>query len=203
MDVFYGYTFGTAAWMGLQSLPLLISPTMIVTMLAPQPKTPTRKSHSCTLVAAQDSDRLTESLKALETYLSRTLALALLTIAFLNILLTGSVPLTSSLVQPSSLSSSDPRAPYALPTLTISTIFQAASAIYCYVWWQKNGGLALVVGIAVNTIFASVGLWCILFASSGGKISRKTGADKRTSSYPFKNSVTASEKKKKSSKKET
>lgn len=34
---------------------------------------------------------------------------------------------------------------------------------------------------------ASVGLWCLLFASSDGRISRRTGADKRTSGFPFKN----------------
>lgn len=35
--------------------------------------------------------------------------------------------------------------------------------------------------------FSAVALWCILFASSDGRISRKTGADKRTSGFPFKN----------------
>jgi len=34
---------------------------------------------------------------------------------------------------------------------------------------------------------AMIALWCILFASSNGRISRKTGADKRTSGFPFKN----------------
>ena len=32
-----------------------------------------------------------------------------------------------------------------------------------------------------------MGLWCLLFASSGGRITRKTGADKRTSGFPFTN----------------
>ena len=39
-----------------------------------------------------------------------------------------------------------------------------------------------------SLFFGAVALWCILFASSNGKISRKTGADKRTSGFPFKNS---------------
>lgn len=34
MDVFYVYTFGTAGWLGLQALPLIVSPKLIVTMLA-------------------------------------------------------------------------------------------------------------------------------------------------------------------------
>ena len=36
-------------------------------------------------------------------------------------------------------------------------------------------------------LLAAMGLWCVLFATSGGKISRRTGADKRTSGFPFKN----------------
>jgi len=43
---------------------------------------------------------------------------------------------------------------------------------------------------------ASLGLWCILFASTSGRISRKTGADKRTSGFPFANKESASAKKK-------
>lgn len=42
---------------------------------------------------------------------------------------------------------------------------------------------------SIGSVFlGAVALWCILFASSNGKISRKTGADKRTSGFPFKNS---------------
>jgi len=35
----------------------------------------------------------------------------------------------------------------------------------------------------------------VLFASSGGRISRKTGADKRTSGFPFGNKESADAKK--------
>lgn len=44
------------------------------------------------------------------------------------------------------------------------------------------------LGTFGSVFLAAVALWCILFASSNGKISRKTGADKRTSGFPFKNS---------------
>ena len=43
---------------------------------------------------------------------------------------------------------------------------------------------------------AVIGLWCLMFASSSGRISRKTGADKRTSAFPFGNKESASERKK-------
>lgn len=42
-----------------------------------------------------------------------------------------------------------------------------------------------------------MGLWCILFASTSGRISRKTGADKRTSGFPFASKESASAKKRK------
>ena len=33
---------------------------------------------------------------------------------------------------------------------------------------------------------AAMGLWCLMFAE-GSRISKRTGADKRTSGWPFKN----------------
>lgn len=34
---------------------------------------------------------------------------------------------------------------------------------------------------------AAVGFWVFMFGASDGRISRKTGADKRMSGFPFKN----------------
>ena len=34
MDVFYAYTYSTAGWLSLQALPLLLSPSLIVTLLS-------------------------------------------------------------------------------------------------------------------------------------------------------------------------
>lgn len=47
--------------------------------------------------------------------------------------------------------------------------------------------LSFGLGTLGSGFLAAVAAWCILFASSDGRISRKTGADKRTSGYPFKN----------------
>lgn len=47
--------------------------------------------------------------------------------------------------------------------------------------------MGYALGIAGYTALASLGLWCLLFASEGGRISKKSGADKRTSGFPFKN----------------
>lgn len=89
----------------------------------------------------------------------------------------------------------DPTAPYAVPTLTISTLYHAATAFFCYARYSTTGSAAFALGSVGSGSLASIGLWCILFASSSGRISRKTGADKRTSNFPFKNSEAASTKK--------
>jgi hypothetical protein len=86
-----------------------------------------------------------------------------------------------------STSTTDPKAPYALPTLTITAIFHAIYAFYCYAMWTETGVMSFSLGTLGSTFFAAIAFWCILFASSNGRISRKTGADKRTSGFPFKN----------------
>lgn len=169
MDVFYAYTYGTAGWFALQAAPLLISPTMIVTLLAPEVR----------------------EASVIEEYFSRCLGMALMTLAVLAILLTGSVPLTSSFSDTASAAvtteASDPKAPYAVPTLTITTIYHSAAAFLAYVRWNSTGSSSFALGCIFSGNMAAMGLWCILFASSSGRISRKTGADKRTSGFPFAN----------------
>ena len=53
--------------------------------------------------------------------------------------------------------------------------------------YMKTGQTSFALSLAGSGFLAAVALWCILFASSGGRISRKTGADKRTSGFPFSN----------------
>lgn len=84
-------------------------------------------------------------------------------------------------------SATDPKAPYALPTLTITAFFHAATAFYGYALWTEVGVSSFALGTIGSGFFCAVALWCILFASSNGRISRKTGADKRTSGFPFTN----------------
>lgn len=43
MDVFYYYNYATAAWLGVQAVPLLISPHMISTILSPEIREVTSK----------------------------------------------------------------------------------------------------------------------------------------------------------------
>lgn len=53
--------------------------------------------------------------------------------------------------------------------------------------WTEVGVASFALGTVGSGFLGAVALWCILFASSDGRISRKTGADKRTSGFPFKN----------------
>lgn len=106
-------------------------------------------------------------------------------------MLTGSIPLTATIAEPVTTEDSDPKAPYALPTLMVTSMFHAASAFYAYTWYVSQGQATFAVGVAAHSVLAGIGLWCVLFASSNGKISRRTGADKRTTGFPFANSEAA------------
>jgi small neutral amino acid transporter SnatA (MarC family) len=106
-------------------------------------------------------------------------------------MLTGFIPLTSSISEPVTTEDSDPKAPYALPTLMVTSIFHSASAFYAYTRYVTTGQGSFAIAVAGGSLLASIGLWCVLFASSNGKISRRTGADKRTTGFPFANSEAA------------
>ncbi|RDL42277.1 Uncharacterized protein BP5553_02256 [Venustampulla echinocandica] len=177
MDVFYSYTYGTAGWLALQAAPLILSPKIVIALLSPE---------------VRDSTPL-------EEYFSRSLGMALLALGVMVVLLTGSVPLTSTFSDTTdagvTTDKADPKAPYAVPTLTISLIYHSAATLYCYMKYTTVGEMPYMLGAVGSGALASVGLWCLLFASSSGRISRKTGADKRTSGFPFSNKEAASEKK--------
>jgi len=108
----------------------------------------------------------------------------------MNLILTGSVPLTSSFAEEAKATGtdlSDPTAPYAVPSLTITLTYHIASAFYCYTQYNEGLSTAFIIPVLVHGIFAAVGGWVLMFGSTSGHISRKTGADKRTSGFPFKN----------------
>lgn len=102
-------------------------------------------------------------------------------------MLTGSIPLSSTLAEPVSTNDNDPKAPYAVPTLIVTSVFHAITAFYAYTWYTTTGLVGFAVGMVGSSAVAAVGLWCALFASSDGKISRRTGADRRTTGFPFSN----------------
>ncbi|KAJ5183590.1 hypothetical protein N7492_001206 [Penicillium capsulatum] len=157
------------AWLSLQGLSLTVSPSMIVAMLLDE----------------------TRPASDIEIYFARSTGFGLLTIAVLTVMLTGSIPLGSTVSDPVTTEESDPKAPYAVPTLMVTSVFHALCAFYAYTWYATGGDGAFAVGVAGSSGLAAVGLWCMLFASDNGKISRRTGADKRTTGFPFANSEAA------------
>ena len=83
----------------------------------------------------------------------------------------------------------DPTAPYAVPSLSITLVYHCAVAFYCYMQYTAGHALTYTIAIAAHAILAAIGGWVLLFGASNGHISRKTGADKRTSGFPFKNAA--------------
>lgn len=64
--------------------------------------------------------------------------------------------------------------------------------------YTAGHALTFTIAVAMHSAFAAIGGWVLMFGSSNGRISRKTGADKRVSGFPFKN-VEADKKKGKKS----
>ncbi|RKF61748.1 hypothetical protein OnM2_039027 [Erysiphe neolycopersici] len=172
MDVFYGYTYGSSLWITIQALSLIISPKLTIALISTGFRQPSE----------------------VEEHLSTSLGIALLTISILTILLTGSIPLTSSYSIAASTDvttdRTDSKAPYALPTLIITSIFHSAMAAICYARYIRSNQTSFILGSIGSACLAFVGLWCLLFASEKGHVSKKTGADKRTSGFPFYNKNT-------------
>jgi hypothetical protein len=179
MDSFNVYAYGTAGWLALQAVPRLFTPRLILAMLSEASSPPT----------------------STEDYLCRCNAFALLTLSLLTLVLTGSIPLTASYNEGKSSSlfnilgvaydfldsaPTSAKNPYITPTLMITTAFHAASTFYAYAMYMRGIQFFFAVDIAASGALAALGLWCNLFQESG-HISKRTGADKRTSGFPFSN----------------
>lgn len=163
---------GTSAYLSIQALPLLLTPKLIVSMLASEPR------------------RMTD----VEAYLSRSLAMLLLAFAGLHLLQTGAIPLTNSIAESVTATSDKEglsRNPYAHPTAVITTVYHAISAFYIYTQLAQRSSFAFAIGLICSSALFCVGMWVLLFGSDKRKISKTTGADKRTGNYPFDNKESA------------
>ena len=188
-QIFYAFTYGTAGWLGLQALSLIVAPKIIITMLAPEVHRATGKcvkSSSC---------RYAQSSTDLELYFARCLGFSLVTLALIALFFTGTIPVSTSTSQPVSLEDNDPKAPYAVAIVNIMTIWHSISLIYCWVCYTHSGQAGYVLGALGYGSLAGLGMGVVLFGTSGGKFSRRTGADKRTSGFPFKNEAAYNKKK--------
>lgn len=100
---------------------------------------------------------------------------------------TGSIPLTSSISEPVTLEDHDPKAPYAVPILRVTTFFHALSMTHCYMRYVRYQQTGYMLGALGYGTLASVGLWSLVFGTTEARLSKRTGADKRTSGFPFQN----------------
>lgn len=193
------YALATSAWGTVQSLPLLLAPRLIVS-----------------LCSTGEGRKTTD----LEAYLCRTLGLTLLALAASNLIFTGVIPIgpqapaastsssRSSKERSSSGedSSSPPRRGAGVAnknevgkaTATIAVAFQAVTSFYLYTQLMGGWSFAFTAGLVGNALLFCFGVWTLLFAGDVGRVSKTTGADKRTSGFPFGNSESAREKKRES-----
>lgn len=129
----------------------------------------------------------TDIAQAIETYFARALGLSLVLIATILLFFTGTVPLSSSIAEPVSAEDHDPKAPYAVPILYVTTIYHALSTIITYTRWYNYGSTPFLLGAIGYGGLACLGGWCIMFGTGSGRLSKRTGADKRAKGFPFTN----------------
>lgn len=180
----------TSAWSTLQSLPLLFAPRLIVSL------------------CATDGPRRATNF---ETYLCRTLGLTLLALAASNLVFTGVIPVAGARVtfagDDEMRSAEEKKAKeVGRATATIAAVFQALAAFYLYTQLfsstSEGVSFAFGAGLAGNVVLFCFGTWVLLFAGEPGRRSKSTGADKRTSGFPFENKESAREKKREQKEKE-
>lgn len=70
--------------------------------------------------------------------------------------------------------------------ILLSSVYQASAAFYSYTRFNATNTGGFLFGAVGSGLLAAFGLWCLMFGS-GSHISKRTGADKRTSGFPFKN----------------
>ncbi|KAK1058293.1 hypothetical protein LTR12_005804 [Friedmanniomyces endolithicus] len=163
MDAFQWYSVASSAYFALQAVPLLLSPKLVISLLA-EPR------------------RLMQG----EAYIYRSFALLLLAFAALNLLLTGIIPLDGR------SDGTSQKNPYAFPTLTITTAYHMCTAFYIYTQLSSGWSFAFGTGLICSGVLFCFGIWNVVFGSQE-KLLSKMGADKRTSGFPFANSESAKE----------
>ncbi|KAK3078630.1 hypothetical protein LTS18_007024 [Coniosporium uncinatum] len=162
MDVFHIYTWSTAAWSAIQAAPLVVAPNMIIQLLSPEVK----------------------EVSILETYFSRSLGFSLLIVGLLTLSLSGALPLTSGVS--SFTEAADQKAPYATATLMLTLAYHASAAFYMWTMYASYGSTGFIIGMIGSATLATAAMWCLMFGNDS-HMSKRTGADKRTSNFPFKN----------------
>lgn len=177
MDAVSVYSVFSLGWLSAQAVPLILWPSFIGTLLTPD-------------TAQYQHNRAS----AVEQYFARSLGLAQLAVGLLLLILSGALPLDSIVDTPT-----DAVPPYANAVVLVSAFYHTSTAIYSYTQYSniKGAPAGYLLGCLGSSVLAVAGLWVLLFAGDKRRISKRTGADKRTSGWPFKNSEAEKKKDKK------
>ncbi|EGZ77435.1 hypothetical protein NEUTE2DRAFT_146965 [Neurospora tetrasperma FGSC 2509] len=166
-DAISTYAFASLGWLSLQAVPLIIWPTFISSMLTENGG----HAHAPAVV------------NVVEIYFARYLGFSQLAIGLLIVTLSGALPLTTNVTSPN-----DPNSPYANAVVFISMLYHTIGAAYGYSRYTSSGGhVGYLLGFTGSAIMSAYALWLFMFAGEQAKVNATTGADKRTSNFPFKN----------------
>ena len=112
----------------------------------------------------------------MEIYFSRSLSITLFTLAVLSLLLSGIIPLSSSVHE--SESEQTP-SPYAVPTILTTMIYHIGMFVYTYTNYVSTGSICFAAGMVGSGFLAAWGGWCLMFGGSDGR--------GKVSGWPFRN----------------
>ncbi|KAF2154913.1 hypothetical protein K461DRAFT_104247 [Myriangium duriaei CBS 260.36] len=158
------YHRASAALLAAQGTILFLSPSIATWLLSSSPQ---------------------GSASSIDALLSRLLALSQLTLSFLTLLFSGEI----SALYAAADGGESTESPYAKPTLAATLAYHAAVGVLLYIASSaaELSGTWLALGATTHIVLAAAGGLLVLFGQGPGHISRRTGADKRTSGFPFKN----------------
>ncbi|KAG7292943.1 hypothetical protein NEMBOFW57_002988 [Staphylotrichum longicolle] len=174
MDSVSTYSVASLAWLASQAVPLIIWPSLVTTLLR--------------VDGAAQGPQYGVAHVSLEQYFARSLGLSQLALGSLLLVLSGTLPLDSMADAPRADDTTAPT-PYATAAVFVSALYHAATASYSYSRYYTTGGqLGYLFGCLGASVMAVFGLWVLMFAGPGNRrVSRRTGADKSTSGWPFRN----------------
>ncbi|KAL1307005.1 hypothetical protein AAFC00_005634 [Neodothiora populina] len=169
MDNFRLYTQASAASLAGLAAPLLVSPSLVAWMVSPEP----------------------HALTSLESYLSRGFACSLILASFLVLVCSGELKRLYG-DDSQAVSLPDDKSVSATITAVSTLVYHLVFAIVLYVHGLDPGlsSSLMTLGGALELLLGIAGLLLLVFRGEG-KISKRTGADKRTSGFPFKNAEAA------------
>ncbi|KAK4150742.1 hypothetical protein C8A00DRAFT_36639 [Chaetomidium leptoderma] len=173
MDSVSTYSVASLAWLAAQAVPLIIWPSLVSTLLR--------------VDGLPQGPEYSVANASLEQYFARSLGLAQLAIGGLLLVMSGALPLDSISETPGTTAAAP--TPSASAVVLVSALYHAATASYSYSRYHTSGGqTACLFGCLGSSVLATYGLWVLMFAGDKNKrVSRRTGADKSTSGWPFRN----------------